>query len=162
MAAGQGKDMTTAAQRLTELGITLATPPKPVANYVPWVKSGNLVFVSGQLPLVDGKVTVTGHLGAGVSVDQGAAAARQAAINIITQVNDACGGDLERVVRVIRLGGFVAATADFTQHPQVVNGASDLMVAVFGERGRHARAAVGVPSLPLGACVEVDAVIEVK
>lgn len=154
--------MTTAAQRLTELGITLATPPKPVANYVPWVKSGNLVFVSGQLPLADGKVTVTGHLGAGVSVDQGAAAARQAAINIITQVNDACGGDLERVVRVIRLGGFVAATADFTQHPQVVNGASDLMVTVFGERGRHARAAVGVPSLPLGACVEVDAVVEVR
>ena len=154
--------MTSVFTRLRDLGIALATPPKPLANYVPWVKSGNLVFISGQLPVVDGKVTVAGLLGAGVTVEQGAAAARQAAINIITQINDACGGDLERVVRVVRLGGFVAATPEFTQHPQVVNGASDLMAAVFAEAGRHARAAVGVSSLPLGACVEVEAVVEVK
>ena len=154
--------MTSVFTRLRDLGIALATPPRPVANYVPWVKSGNLVFVSGQLPVVDGKVTVAGLLGAGVTVEQGVAAARQAAINIITQINDACGGDLDRVVRVVRLGGFVAATPEFTQHPQVVNGASDLMVAVFAEAGRHARAAVGVSSLPLGACVEIEAVVEVK
>jgi enamine deaminase RidA (YjgF/YER057c/UK114 family) len=154
--------MTRVSDRLGQLGITLSSPPRPVANYVPWVKTGNLVFVSGQLPVVDGKATGAGILGAGVSVEQAQAAARQAGINVITQLNDACGGDLDRVVRVVKLGGFVAATADFTQYPQVMNGASDLMVEVFGEAGRHARTTVGVPSLPLNVCIEIDAIVEVR
>ncbi|HMT14164.1 MAG TPA: RidA family protein [Aestuariivirga sp.] len=154
--------MTRVSDRLGQLGITLSSPPRPVANYVPWVKTGNLVFVSGQLPVVDGTATVAGILGASVSVEQAQAAARQAGINVITQLNDACGGDLDRVVRVVKLGGFVAATADFTQYPQVMNGASDLMVEVFGEAGRHARTTVGVPSLPLNVCIEIDAIVEVR
>lgn len=154
--------MTRVSDRLGQLGITLSSPPRPVANYVPWVKTGNLVFVSGQLPVVDGTATVVGILGASVSVEQAQAAARQAGINVITQLNDACGGDLDRVVRVVKLGGFVAATADFTQYPQVMNGASDLMVEVFGEAGRHARTTVGVPSLPLNVCIEIDAIVEVR
>lgn len=154
--------MTRVSDRLGQLGITLSSPPRPVANYVPWVKTGNLVFVSGQLPVVDGKATVAGILGASVSVEQAQAAARQAGINVITQLNDACGGDLDRVVRVVKIGGFVAATADFTQYPQVMNGASDLMVEVFGEAGRHARTTVGVPSLPLNVCIEIDAIVEVR
>lgn len=154
--------MTRVSDRLGQLGITLSSPPRPVANYVPWVKTGNLVFVSGQLPVVDGTATVAGILGASVSVEQAQAAARQAGINVITQLNDACGGDLDRVVRVVKIGGFVAATADFTQYPQVMNGASDLMVEVFGEAGRHARTTVGVPSLPLNVCIEIDAIVEVR
>lgn len=148
--------------RLTELGITVPQAAAPVANYVGWVRTGNLVVISGQLPLKDGKVTTTGLLGRDVSVEDAAVAARQSGINIIAQLRAACGGDLDKVVRIVRLGGFVACTPDFTDHPKVINGASDLMVEVFGDAGRHARAAVGCPSLPLNAAVEVDALVEIR
>lgn len=146
--------------RLAELGLVLPTPAVAVANYLPFVVSGSLVFVSGQLPLVDGKVTVTGRLGAEVSLEDGQSAARQCAVNLLAQARAAAGGDLDRVTRLIRLGGFVASTPDFTDQPKVVNGASDLMVAVLGDAGRHSRAAVGVASLPLNAAVEIEAIFE--
>lgn len=148
--------------RLKDLGIDVPVAAAPVANYVGWVRTGSLVTVSGQLPLKDGKVTLTGLLGNGVAVDDAYQAARLSAINIIAQLKAACGGDLDKVVRIVRLGGFVACTPDFTDHPKVINGASDLMVEVFGDAGRHARAAVGCPSLPLNAAVEVDALVEIR
>lgn len=147
--------------RLAELGITLPEAAAPVANYVAYVVSGNLVFVSGQIGMEAGKPKVLGRLGESLTVEQGYQAARQCGLNLITQLKAACGGDLDRVKRVVRLGGFVSCTPDFTDHPKVVNGASDLMVEVFGDLGRHARAAVGAPSLPLGVAVEVDGVFEV-
>lgn len=147
--------------RLEELGLTLPEASAPVANYVPFAVSGSLVFISGQLPLKDGKLLFTGKVGDAVSDDDAVVAARQSALNIIAQVKAACGGDLSRVKRIIKLGGFVAADSSFTAHPKVINGASDLMVDVFGDAGRHARAAVGCPSLPLDAPVEVEAIIEI-
>lgn len=146
--------------RLTDLGITLPAVAAPVANYVPVVQTGALVFVSGQLPFENGKVAVTGKLGGGVTEEDGVRAARLCAINILAQLKAAI-GDLGRVRRVVRLGGFVASTPDFTRQPFIANGASDLMVAVFGDAGRHARAAVGTNVLPLDATVEVDAVFEI-
>jgi len=147
--------------RLANLGLTIPDTVAPVANYVPAVRTGDLVVVSGQIPLVDGKPTFTGLLGETLSVEQGQAAARQCAINLVAQIRAACDGDLDRVARVVRLGVFVAATPDFTDHPKVANGASDLMVEVFGDLGRHARAAVGCSSLPLGVPVEVEGLIQV-
>ncbi len=132
--------------RLAELGITLPAPMPPMATYVPFVTSGTLVVVSGQVPAQDGKIAVTGKLGEGVSVEQGQAAARLCLLNVLTHLRTACGGDLDRVVRVVRLGGFVASPPGFSQHAIVMNGASDLAVAVFGEAGRHARSTIGVPS----------------
>ncbi len=149
-------------QRLRAAGITLPEAAAPAGNYVPWVRSGALVVVSGQLPLVEGKLAATGLLGRDLSLEEAQAAARICAVNLIAQARAACDGDLDRVVRVVRLGGFVACTADFTDHPKVVNGASDLMVEVFGEAGRHARAAVGCPSLPLDGCVEVEGMFEIR
>jgi enamine deaminase RidA (YjgF/YER057c/UK114 family) len=146
--------------RLADLGLTLPTPAAAVANYVPFVISGSLIFVSGQLPLESGAVAVTGRLGDGVSIEDGARAARLCAINLLAQARAAAGGDLDRIARLVRLAGFVASTPDFTDQPKVINGASDLMVAVLGEAGRHARAAVGVASLPLNAAVEIEAVFE--
>ncbi len=146
--------------RLAELGLTLASPPAPVANYAPFVQSGSLVFISGQLSMTpDG--LITGRLGDGLDLERGVAAARACGVNLLGQLKAACAGDLDRVRRVVKLGGFVNCTPDFVEHPKVVNGASDLMVDVFGDAGRHARAAVGAPSLPLGAAVEVDGVFEV-
>jgi enamine deaminase RidA (YjgF/YER057c/UK114 family) len=147
--------------KLAELGITLPTPAAPVANYIGFNVVGKLVIVSGQIPLLDGKVAVTGKLGAGVSIEDGQRAARLCFINLMAQVKAAC-GDLDKVKRVVRLGGFVACTPDFTQQPQVINGASDLAVAVFGEKGKHARAAVGCPSLPVDAAVEVEGMFELE
>ncbi len=147
--------------KLAELGITLPTPAAPLANYIGFNQVGSLVIVSGQIPLVEGKVAITGKLGAGVTVEQGQQAARLCFINLIAQVKLACGGDLDRVKQVVRLGGFVACTPDFTQQPQVINGASDLAVAVFGDKGKHARAAVGCPSLPADAAVEVEGMFEI-
>jgi enamine deaminase RidA (YjgF/YER057c/UK114 family) len=144
------------ASRLKELGITLPEPAKSVANYVPVAEAGGLLFVSGQLPIADGKVVWTGHVGEELDVEEGAEAARLCAINILAQLSGALDGDLDRVTRVVRLGGFVASAPDFTAQPQVINGASDLMVDVFGDAGRHARAAVGVNVLPLDAAVEVE------
>jgi len=149
------------ASRLKDLGIILPTPAAPAANYVPFTQAGNILVISGQLPMVDGKLAFTGKLGAGVTLETGIEAAKVCAINILAQANAALGGDLSRVKRVLRLGGFVACTADFTQHPQVINGASNLMVEVLGDAGKHARAAVGVPSLPFDAAVEVDAMFEI-
>ncbi len=141
--------------RLAGQGIKLPEAAAPAANYVPWVIQDGLLFVSGQLPIVDGKVAVTGVLGGGVSIEDGQKAARLCAINLLAQVLAAT-GDLDRVRQVVRLGGFVASTADFTDQSRVINGASDLMAEAFGDAGRHARAAVGVSALPLGAAVEVE------
>jgi enamine deaminase RidA (YjgF/YER057c/UK114 family) len=149
-------------KKLAELGIELPVPAKPVANYVPWVRTGNLVFISGQGPMADGKLIHTGILGGGVSVEDGVKSARLCAINVIAQLRDALGGDLDRVRRVVKLVGFVNASPSFTEHPKVINGASDLMVEVFGDKGRHARSAVGSPSLPFAISVEVEAIIEVE
>jgi len=148
--------------RLAEMGIELAEPAAPVANYVGYVVSGNLVFVSGQVTLDNGELKYVGVVGDDFSVEEGAEAARLCGINILAQVKSACGGDLDRVVRCVKLGGFVNATPDFTQHPQVINGCSDLMVDVFGDKGKHARFALGAGSLPLNVAVEIDAVFEIS
>lgn len=147
-------------QRLQELGIELPAPAAPAGSYVPVRRGGNLLIVSGQLPMEAGRVRYVGKLGAGVSLEDGQAAARLCAINILAQVKAACDGRLDRIAGCLRLGGFVACTPGFTDQPKVINGASDLMVAVLGDTGRHARAAVGVPSLPLDAAVEVEAMFE--
>lgn len=150
-------------ERLAEQGIVLPDAPAPAANYVPSVRSGQMLYISGQLPMADGACQHTGVLGRDCSLEDGIAAARLCAVNILAQVNAACGGDLGRVARCVRLGGFVAATADFEQHPAVINGASNLMAEIFGpEIGAHARAAVGVASLPFGASVEVEAIFELQ
>ena len=149
-------------ERLAAAGITLPQAAAPVASYRPWMFSGNLLFVSGQLPLQDGKLLATGRLGENVSLEEGRACAKLCAINCIAQAKAALNGDLERVELVVKLTGFVAATADFTEHPQVINGASELMALAFGESGQHARAAVGCSSLPLGAPVEVEAIFHVR
>ena len=147
--------------KLAELGITLPRPMAPIANYVPYVQTGNLVIVSGQVPAIDGKIAITGKVSWGVSLDQGKEAARLCFINVLVHLKAACGGDLDRVRRVVRLGGFIASPSEFTQHALVMNGASDLAVAVFGEAGRHARSTIGVPSLPADAAVEVEGLFEI-
>ncbi|HEY1934624.1 MAG TPA: RidA family protein [Acetobacteraceae bacterium] len=147
--------------RLAELGITLPAPMAPIANYVPYAVTGNLVVISGQVPAIDGKVAITGKLGWGVSLERGKEAARICFINVLGHLKAACGGDLDRVQRVVRLGGFIASPAEFSDHAQVMNGASDLAVAVFGEAGRHARTTIGVPALPADAAVEVEGMFEI-
>lgn len=147
--------------RLTDLGLTLPTAMPPIANYVPFTVSGTLVIVSGQVPAQDGRVAVTGLLGDGVSVEQGQEAAKLCFLNVLTHLKAACGGDLDRVTRVLRLGGFVSAGSGFTQHALVMNGASDLAVAIFGDAGRHARSTIGVSGLPAGAAVEVEGMFEI-
>ena len=149
-------------KRLAELGIVLPTPAKPIANYVPWVRTGNLVYISGQGAVRDGKIEYTGRVGDTVSIEDAIASARLTAINIIAHLRDACGGDLDRVKRIVKLLGLVNCTATFGDHPKVINGASDLMVEVFGDKGRHARSAVGAPSLPFGLSVEVEAIVEIE
>ncbi|WP_024508681.1 RidA family protein [Bradyrhizobium sp. ARR65] len=151
----------TIEQKLASLGITLPQPAAPVANYVGFVRTGNLLFVSGQVCFdATGKLIAKGKLGAGVTVEQGNAAARGCAINLLAQVKAAV-GDLDKVVRVVRLGGFVNSAPDFLEGPKVLNGASDLMVEVFGDKGRHARTTVGVAALPADASVEVEGLFEV-
>jgi enamine deaminase RidA (YjgF/YER057c/UK114 family) len=147
-------------QRLAALGLELPRPAAPAANYLPYTTSGKLVLVSGQLPIRDGKVAVTGRLGDRLGVEQGQAAARLCALNVLAQAKAACGGDLRRLGRCLKLGGFVSCTPDFTDHAKVVNGASDLIAEVMGEAGHHARFAVGCASLPLDAAVEVEAIFE--
>ncbi|MBX3477899.1 MAG: RidA family protein [Brevundimonas sp.] len=149
------------AARLTELGISLPEPAKAVANYVPFVRSGDLVHISGQLSN-DAAGGVKGTVGADVSPERAQEAARMCGVNLLAQMSAALDGDLERVVRVVKLGGFVQAAGDFEAIPAVINGCSDLMVEVFGDKGRHARSAVGVYRLPLGFAVEIDAIVEVK
>ena len=151
----------TVEQKLSELGITLHEPNPPLANYVGFVRTGNLLFVSGQVcNTPDGKLIAKGKLGSGVTIEQGVAAARGCAINLLAQVKMAL-GDLDKVARVVRLGGFVNSTPDFFDGPKVLNGASDLMVEVFGDKGRHARSTVGVAQLPADAAVEVEAMFEI-
>lgn len=148
--------------RLSELAIELPVANPPAGNYVPVVRTGNLLFVSGQIPIVDGKPSFIGHLGAEFNVEEGAAAARICALSVIAQAKVALDGNLDRITGVVKLTGFVAATPDFQAHPTVVNGASDLMVEIFGDTGAHARAAVGMTSLPAGVAVEVEAIFEVS
>ena len=147
-------------QRLAALGLTLPAPAAPVAAYVPVVVAGGLAHVSGQLPFVDGKL-VTGRLGENVSIEEGTAAAQACGLMILAQLKAAL-GSLARVERLVKLGAFVSSTGTFTDQPKVANGASELMAAVFGDAGKHARSAVGVPVLPLGAAVEVDAIVAVS
>ncbi|MFV2031542.1 MAG: RidA family protein [Gammaproteobacteria bacterium] len=148
--------------RLAELGIELPGAPAPVSNYMPYVVVGNLVFISGQVTLWNGEINFVGKVGADLSVEQGYEAARMCGLNQIAQVRAACNGDLDRVKKVVRLGAFVNCVADFTEHPKVVNGASDLMIEVFDDAGRCTRTNVGVPSLPLGFAVEIDGVFEIN
>jgi enamine deaminase RidA (YjgF/YER057c/UK114 family) len=152
--------MTTVEQRLAAIGVTLPQPVAPVANYVPFVRAGDLVHISGQIS-VDAGGGIKGVVGQDLNLDQAVAAARLCGVNLIAQMKAACDGDLSRVARVVKLGGFVQAGPDFFDIPKVVNGCSDLMVEVFGEAGRHARSAVGVYRLPLNFAVEVDAVVQI-
>jgi enamine deaminase RidA (YjgF/YER057c/UK114 family) len=145
---------------MKDLGIELPVAAAPVANYLPYVIAGNLLFISGQVPLHNGKLMFTGKVGADLFVPEAQMAARQCALNVLAQVRKALDGELDRVVGIVKLGAFVNSTPDFTEHPQVVNGASDVMVEIFEDKGKHARFAVGVSSLPLNASVEVDAVVE--
>lgn len=147
--------------RLAELGVTLPDAPAPAANYVPFVVTGTLVHVSGQVAQ-DENGLIKGKLGADTSIEQGAQAARRCAISLLAQLRNACGGDLSRLSRVVKLTGFVNSTADFTDQPKVINGASDFLVAVLGDAGRHARSAVSAASLPFGVAVEIDAIFEIK
>lgn len=146
--------------KLAEMGIVLPDAPAPKANYVPFVLSGNMLYVSGQIAANDDGL-MTGKLGDDYTVAQGQEAAKACAIALLTQVKAACGGDLDRLVRVVKLGGFVNSTPDFTDQPQVINGASDFLVEVLGELGTHARAAVSAPSLPFGVAVEIDGVFQI-
>ncbi|MCC5972852.1 MAG: RidA family protein [Rubellimicrobium sp.] len=147
--------------KLVELGVTLPEAPAPAANYVPYVVVGDLVHVSGQISQgADG--LLTGRLGEDLGIAEGAAAARACALSLLAQLRAATGGDLDRVVRVVKLTGFVASAPGFTDQPKVVNGASDLMVEVFGEAGRHARSAVGVAALPLGVAVEIEGLFQIR
>lgn len=149
-------------QKLEEMGVVLPEPAKPAASYVGFMRHGETVIVSGQLPLIDGKLELTGHLGKGVTIEDAQKAARTCAINILAQIKVACDGDLSRIKQCIRLGGFVASTPEFTDQHLVINGASDFIGEALGEKGIHARAAVGVASLPLNAAVEVDAMFVVE
>jgi enamine deaminase RidA (YjgF/YER057c/UK114 family) len=152
----------TVEKKLQELGVTLKEPKAPMANYVPFVRSGNLLTVSGQVCFDgDGKLVAKGQLGGGVSIEDGQKAARACAINLLAQVKLAL-GDLDKVTRVVRLGGFINSAAGFTEGPKVMNGASDLMVEAFGDKGRHARSTVGVAALPADAAVEVEGLFEVS
>lgn len=148
--------------RIAELGLILPTPAAPVAAYVPAVEANGLLHISGQLPFREDGSLITGRLGQDVDLDAGTEAARRCGIMLVAQIKAALGGDLDRVERIVKLGCFISSTADFTDQPKVANGASELMVAIFGDAGRHARAAVGVPVLPLGAPVEIDAIVAVR
>ncbi len=152
----------TVEKKLADLGVVLPTPANPLANYVPFVRTGNFMVVSGQLCLdTEGKLVAKGQLGSTVSIEDGQKAARACALNVLAQIKAAL-GDLDKIARVVRLGGFINSVPGFADGPKVMNGASDLMVAAFGDRGRHARTTVGVAALPLDAAVEVEAAFEVS
>ena len=148
--------------RLKDMGVTLSTPPAPAANYVPFVQVGDTLYVSGQISIDEDGNLITGKIGQELDVEAGAAAARRCAIGLLSQVNAACGGDLDRLVRVVKLTGFVNSAPDFTQQPQVVNGASDFLVDALGEAGRHARSAVSAGALPLGVAVEIEGIFQIR
>lgn len=147
--------------RLAELGVTLPDAPAPAANYVPYVQTGDIVYVSGQISQ-DANGPVKGKLGADLGAEEGASAAKLCAISLLAQVRAACGGDLDRLVRVVKLTGFVNSTADFTDQPKVINGCSDFMVEALGDAGRHARSAVSAAALPLGVAVEIEGIFQIK
>ena len=148
--------------RLADLGITLPEPMHAMGSYTPYVRTGNLLWIAGQGPFMDGKMHYNGTLGDSVTLEDGQACARIVALNIITQARAALDGDLDRIVRFVKLGGFVNCTPDFIDQPKVINGASDVIVEIFGNKGKHARFAVGAPTLPMNTSVEIDAVIEVR
>lgn len=148
-------------ENLSKLGVTLPDAPAPAANYLPYVVDGNTVYVSGQISANDAGL-ITGKLGDGMSVEDGAAAAKSCAISLLAQLKEACGGDIDRLDRVVKLVGFVNSTGDFTDQPKVINGASDFLVEALGEQGRHARSAVSAASLPLGVAVEIEAIFAIK
>jgi enamine deaminase RidA (YjgF/YER057c/UK114 family) len=152
--------MATIDAKLAEMGLELPEAPAPAANYVPYVVSGNTVYVSGQMSQ-DKDGLILGKLGAGLGVEEGARAAERCALSLLAQARAACGGDLSRLKRVVKLTGFVNSTADFTEQPKVINGASDLLVALLGDAGRHARSAVSAASLPLGVAVEIEGIFEI-
>ena len=147
--------------RLAEMGVTLPEAPAPAANYVPFVVVGDIVYVSGQISSNESGL-ITGKLGADMSTEEGAAAARRCAISLLAQVKAACGGNLDRLVRVVKLTGFVNSTADYTEQPKVVNGASDFLVEALGDAGRHSRSAVSAAALPLGVAVEIEGIFQIK
>lgn len=149
------------AKRLADLGVTLPETAAPLANYVPYVQSGTMLYVSGQISR-SGDALITGKLGDDMDVTAGAAAAKLCAISLLSQVKAACGGDIDRLVRVVKLTGFVNSTADFTDQPKVINGASDFLVEALGDAGRHARSAVSAASLPAGVAVEIEGIFEIK
>src|SRR6185437_14495130 len=153
--------MIDAEQRLSELGLKLPEAPQPVANYVPHLISNDQLFISGQIAKDGTGRVLTGLLGAGVSVEDGRTAARHAALSVLAQAKAAL-GSLDRIAQVLRVTGFVASAPGFTEQPAVINGASDLLVAVLGDAGRHTRSAVGLASLPLGTCVEIDAIVKIR
>lgn len=144
--------------RLKTLGLELPKAAAPAAAYVPYTKSGSTLYISGQIPVWNGEMRHIGKLGHGLGIEDGQAAAKVCALNILAQAKAACDGDLDRIAQCLKLGGFVSCTPDFTDHPKVINGASELMLSVFGDAGRHARFAVGAPSLPFGVAVEVEAI----
>jgi enamine deaminase RidA (YjgF/YER057c/UK114 family) len=154
--------MSVIAKRLAELGITLPQPPAAVAAYVPYVVTGNLVFISGQVPIAADGTRITGHVGQELDIAAGQKAARLCALNVIAQLNAACGGSLDKVERCVKLGGFIASAPGFYEQPKVMNGASELMQQVFGEAGKHARFAVGASNLPFNVAVEVDAIFALR
>jgi enamine deaminase RidA (YjgF/YER057c/UK114 family) len=154
--------MSNIAKRLAELGITLPTPAAPVAAYVPYIITGNLVYISGQLPLENGELKIKGRVGDDVDLVGAQNAARLCGLNILAQLAKACDGNLDKVERCVKLGGFVSSAADFYEQPKVINGASELMEQVFGPNGQHARFAVGAANLPRNAAVEVDAIFALK
>ena len=148
--------------KLKQLNIILDEASKPAGSYVPYVISNNLVFISGQLPFIDGTITIKGKVDKDVSIDDGIKMAEVCAKALLSQLKAACNGDLDKVIRVVKLGGFVASSPDFTDHPKIINGASDLIVKIFEEKGKHSRFAVGVASLPLNAPVEIEGIFEIK
>ncbi len=147
--------------RLAELGLNVPTAPVPAANYIPWVRTGNLVYIAGQVPMKDGKFLWVGKVGRDYTVEEAKEAARFVGLNVLSQLKTALDGDLDRVVRAVKLNGFVNCVEGFGHQPHVINGASELMIEVFGDAGRHARSAVGVAGLPFGVAVEIDGVFEV-
>ena len=147
--------------RLKELGVSIPVAAAPAANYVPYTIAGNLVYVSGQVPFVDGKIAFQGKVGEDFSTEEAAECAKVCALNIVAQVKAACEGDLDKVVRCVKLGGFVNCIDGFGEQPKVINGASDMMVDIFGDKGRHARFAVGTNALPMNVAVEIDAIFEI-
>ena len=149
-------------KRLEELNIKIDDPSSPAGSYVPYVISNNLVFISGQLPFINGELTIRGKIGDNVSVEEGIEMAEACAKALLSQLKSACTGNLNKVKRVVKLGGFVAATPDFTDQPKIINGASDLFVKIFGEKGKHSRFAVGTASLPLNVPVEIEGVFEIE